>query len=148
MRRFYEIELTEDVDRELLHKIDFEGVWSGIDAAQEGAPYIREHMADLQVVQESSRYKSSVEEFIHEFEIKPGRVRVKLRRIFDYYKPFCEQSNYKALGYQSFLRELPLDVYEYGNQKVCNLDDKVVDKHFKDAIQSFLVLEGGNAEDS
>ena len=91
MRRFYEIEIKERCDWELINSIDYEALWLGVDE-QEDTPAIETCRNQIEAQQEENRDKCSVEQWIDEYELKLGDVKNILNDVYSHYSHFCRNS--------------------------------------------------------
>ena len=91
MRRFYEIEVTKQLNWTLINSIDYLALWQGIDENR-STPYIEPYREQIEAHQEVSRDKCSVEQWIEEFNITVGDFKNILNDTYHHYVNFCKSS--------------------------------------------------------
>lgn len=126
MRRFYQIpidpRLMTDAEmkercRQLINETQALAIWQGIDETRDEV-YISSYFSEIEREQEEVRARGSVEEFVVESELAPGKHQVPVSTLYENYRNFCGLSGRRDVAMlQTFSRELTTRGFEKKRKK-------------------------------
>lgn len=94
-RRWYQLDSRDLCDWDLVNKLNYIDVWQAVDPKSE-CP-ILPFMDQIKTHQEQHRYKSNVEEFVHEFEMVPDNgSKISTETIYKFYTEWSKDNGLVA----------------------------------------------------
>lgn len=107
MRRFYEIELFENINWDLFSKIDFKKVWHSIDENLEHG-YIAPVIYHLKAEQSNYIETEVFDDFFKFYDLNGGTEKKAIRSadLYVLYKKWCMENQYGTIDHKPFARKL------------------------------------------
>ncbi len=100
MRRFYQIETSKIIDRELINSIDYKALWLGIDENLERGYFNESNWDAISKIQAKYVNKEDYEDFLEEFNITPGNGTHKAVKLSDVYQAYFLWSRVNGYRFQ------------------------------------------------
>ena len=105
MRRFYELEVKDKCNWDMINSVDYLALWRGIDENRD-EPYIESSRKEIEEQQELNRSLCPVEEWITENLIESGEVQNECNELYSHFDHFCRNANIRPEKKSHFYKKL------------------------------------------